>query len=72
MQPADPSPEERISAGHISFNFMVQVMMSRFDTYSIADTMYDPVPNLRNCSKAGGDGHGEEEMMAVEKDSEIE
>jgi len=33
--------------------------------------MYDPVSNLRNCYKAGVDGHGEEEMMAVEKDSEI-
>jgi len=46
--------------------------MSRFDTYSITDTMYDLVPNLRNCCKAGVDGHREEEMMAVEKDSETE
>jgi len=47
-------------------------MISRFDIYSIADTMYDHVPNQINCCKAGDDGHGEEEMMAVEKDSEIE
>jgi len=44
--------------------------MSKFDAYSIADSMYEPVPNLRNCCKAGDDGHGEEEMMAVEEDSE--
>jgi len=31
--------------------------------------MYNPVPNLRNCCKARDDGHGEEEMMAMEKDS---
>jgi len=37
-------------------------MMSRFDTYSIADTMYDPVPNLRNYCKARNDGHGKEEI----------
>jgi len=30
------------------------------------------VPSLRICWKAGYDGHAEEEMMAVEKDSEIE
>jgi len=47
-------------------------MLSKFDTYSIVDIMYDPIPNLRNCCKDGDDGHGEEEMMAVEKDSEIE
>jgi len=34
--------------------------------------MYDPVPNLRNCCKAGDDIHGEEEIMAVEKNSEVE
>jgi len=45
--------------------------MSRFDTYSIADTMYDPVLNLRNCYKARDNSHGEEEMMAVEKVSEV-
>jgi len=33
--------------------------------------MYDPEPNLRNCCIAGYEGYGEEEMMAVEKDSEI-
>jgi len=43
-------------------------MMSRFDTYSIADTIYDPVPNLRKCCKADR----EEEMMAVENNIEIE
>jgi len=47
-------------------------MMSRFDIYSIADTMYDSVPNLRNYCKAGDDDHGEEETMAMEKDSEVE
>jgi len=47
-------------------------MVSRFDSYSVADSMYEPVPNLKNCCKAGDDGHVEKEMMTVEKDSEVE
>jgi len=33
----------------------------------MADTMYDPVSNLRNCCKARDDGHGEDETMAMDK-----
>jgi len=47
-------------------------MTSRFDTYSTADIMYDPVPNLRNCCKYGDDVHGEEEIMTMQKDSKVE
>jgi len=81
MQPVDIRPHHTLRPHHQGDEYLQvtyllasrqRLMMSRFDTYSIANTMYDPVPNLRNCCKAGDDGHWEEEMMAVEKDSEVE
>jgi len=68
MQPADirphpTSPQQGDEYLQVTYllTSRCRLLMSRFDTYSIADTMYDPEPNLKNCCKAGDDGNGEEE-----------
>jgi len=81
MQPADICPHLTPHTHHqgdeyLQVTYLVTSQRGLwrlgFILYSTADTMYDPVPNLRNCCKAGDDSHREEEMMAVEKDSEVE
>jgi len=78
IQPADirshPNPRpHHYEDEYLQVTYLVttaQAYDGKFDIYSIADAMYDPVPNLKNSCKAEDDGH-EEEMMVVEKDSEV-